>query len=176
MEKMESSLEAVKRSFATVRTGRATPAMLDRVEVDYYGAMTPLKTIAGVSAPDARTVVVQPYDQGALQAIEKAIMSSDLGLTPSNDGKLIRINVPALTQERRKDLTKTVAKLSEEGKVAIRNVRRDAIKQADKLGKDKVLSEDAAKDLEVTIQELTDDYVKQVEKLAKGKSDELTQL
>lgn len=176
MERMDSSLEAVKRSFATVRTGRASPAMLDRIEVDYYGAMTPLKTIAGISAPDSRSVVVQPYDTSAMAAIEKAIMKSDLGVTPSNDGRIIRINIPALTQDRRKEMAKTVSKLSEEGKVAIRNVRRDAIKQAEKLEKDKSLGEDQAKDLQTAIQELTDDYIKQVEALAKSKSDELTQL
>ncbi len=144
MERMEKSLEAVKRSFTSVRTGRANPSMLDRIEVDYYGTPTPLKTIAGISVPESTQLLVQPYDTSAMQAIEKAIMTSDLGVTPSNDGKIIRINIPPLTavwdvewvgigvvacgrhmldvtpQERRKEMTKTVSKLGEEGKVAIR--------------------------------------------------------
>jgi ribosome recycling factor len=150
--------------------------MLDRIEVDYYGTMTPLKTICGVSSPDSRTLSIQPYDMGAMQAIEKAIMKSDLGLTPNNDGKVIRINIPQLTADRRKEMAKTVSKLSEDGKVSIRNVRRDAMKQASKLEKDKSISEDELADLEKAIQELTDDYVKQVDALAKAKSDELTNL
>jgi ribosome recycling factor len=176
MEKMDKSFEAVKRSFSTVRTGRANPGMLDRIEVDYYGAISPLRTIAGISAPDAQSLVVQPYDISAMPNIEKAILKSDLGITPSNDGKIIRINIPPLTAERRKEMAKTVSKLSEDGKVAIRNVRRDSMKQIGKLKKDGDMSEDGAANLETTIQELTDDYVKQVETLAKEKSEELTNI
>lgn len=176
MEKMESTLEVVRRNFSTVRTGRANPSMLDRIEVDYYGAMSPLKTIAGVSAPDAQSLVIQPYDISAMPNIEKAIQKSDLGITPSNDGKVIRLNIPSLTAERRKDMAKTISKLGEDGKVAVRNVRRDAIKQVGKLEKDGELSEDGKANLEKSIQELTDDYVKQVEKLAKDKSEELTNI
>jgi ribosome recycling factor len=176
MEKMDKSFEAVQRSFTTVRTGRANPSMLDRVQVDYYGAISPLRTIAGISAPDAQSLVIQPYDISAMANIEKAIQKSDLGITPSNDGKVIRINIPPLTAERRKEMTKTVSKLSEDGKVAIRNVRRDALKQVGKLKKDGDLSEDGAANLEKAIDGLTGDYVKQVEKLAKDKSDELTNI
>ncbi|GAB4816206.1 hypothetical protein N2152v2_003252 [Parachlorella kessleri] len=176
MERMDKSLESVKRSFSTVRTGRANPSMLDRVEVDYYGAPTPLRQIAGVSAPEASLLVVQPYDQSAIPAIEKAIMASDLGLTPGNDGRLIRLQIPQLTSERRKEMTKVVSKLGEEGKVAIRNVRRDAMKAVEKLEKDGSISEDQRKDLEDTVQKLTDDYVKQIEALVKGKQDELSKV
>ncbi|DBA73877.1 TPA: hypothetical protein ACH3X2_009529 [Trebouxia sp. C0005] len=176
MERMERSLESVTSNFASIRTGRATPTMLDRVKVDYYGAPTPLKTLAGISAPESTMLVVQPYDKSAMQAIEKAIMQSDIGATPSNDGNLIRINIPALTADRRKEMTKSVAKLGEDGKVSIRNVRREAMKQVDKHEKDGDISEDEKKSLADSIQELTDDYVKQIDKLAKAKQDELVKI
>ncbi|DBB04477.1 TPA: hypothetical protein ACH3X1_012577 [Trebouxia sp. C0004] len=176
MERMERSLESVTSNFASIRTGRATPTMLDRVKVDYYGAPTPLKTLAGISAPESTMLVVQPYDKSAMQAIEKAIMQSDIGATPSNDGNLIRINIPALTADRRKEMTKSVAKLGEDGKVSIRNVRREAMKQVDKHEKDGDISEDEKKSLADSIQELTDDYVKQIDKLAKAKQDELSKI
>jgi len=176
MEKMERSLESVTRNFASIRTGRAVPSMLDRVKVDYYGAATPLKSLAGVSAPESTLLVVQPYDMSAMQLIEKAIMASDLNLTPSNDGKLIRINIPSLTADRRKEMSKTVSKLGEDGKVSIRNVRRESMKQLDKHEKDGDVSEDEKKAYEDSIQELTDDYVKQIDKLVKGKQDELSKV
>ncbi|KAL4428713.1 hypothetical protein ABPG77_009819 [Micractinium sp. CCAP 211/92] len=176
MEKMEKSVEATKRSFNTVRTGRANPAMLDRIEFDYYGAMTPLRTVAGISTPEASLLVIQPYDTSAIPAIEKAIMQSDLGLTPNNDGRVIRLQVPQLTAERRKEMTKTVSKLGEEGKVAIRNVRRDAMKAIEKLEKDGSIGEDQRKGLEDAVQKLTDAYVKEVDALIKSKSDELTKV
>lgn len=176
MDKMEKSLESVKRSFASVRTGRANPSMLDRIEFDYYGALTPLRTVAGISTPESTLLVIQPYDISAIPAIERAIMASDLGLTPNNDGRIIRLQVPQLTADRRKELVKVVNKLGEEGKVAIRNVRREAIKVVEKLEKDGAVSEDAQKGLEDSIQKLTDDYVKQIEALIKTKSDELTKV
>eukprot|EP00891_Asterochloris_glomerata_P007489 jgi/Astpho2/7489/Aster-02061 len=173
MEKFEKSLESVQRSFSTIRTGRASPTMLDRVQVDYYGASTPLKQLAGISVPEATMLVVQPYDKTALPEIERAIVASDLGITPSNDGNLIRLKVPALTADRRKEMGKLASKYGEDGKVALRNVRRDAMKLIDKLEKDKKISEDEQKALEEAVQELTDDYVKQVDKLIKNKQEEL---
>jgi ribosome recycling factor len=176
MERMDKSLESVQRNFSTVRTGRANPSMLDRIEVDYYGTMTPLKQIAGVSTPESTLLVIQPYDQTAIPAIERAIQQSDIGLTPNNDGKLIRLQVPQLTADRRKEMTKIVNKLGEEGKVAIRNVRRDSMKVIEKLEKDGSIGEDGRKDLETAVQKLTDEYVKQVDALIKSKSDELTKV
>ncbi|CAK0787315.1 hypothetical protein CVIRNUC_010533 [Coccomyxa viridis] len=171
MNRMEKSLESTQGAFATVRTGRANAGMLDRIVVDYYGAPTPLRQIANLSAPEASLLVVQPYDKSSIPNIEKAIMSSDLGLTPGNDGNLIRINVPQLTAERRKEMAKLVSKLGEEGKIAIRNIRRDCMKSVDKLEN---ASEDEQKALEDAVQELTDEYTKQVDKIVKGKQDELT--
>jgi ribosome recycling factor len=175
MERMEKSLEAAKRSFNTVRTGRANPAMLDRIDVEYYGTPTPLKQMAGISTPDASQIVIQPYDTSAIPDIERAIQKSDLGLTPGNDGKVIRLNIPQLTADRRKEMTKVVSKLGEEGKVAMRNVRRDAIKAVEKLEKDG-LSEDGKKGLEAAIQKLTDEYVKKIDELVKYKTAELTKV
>ena len=175
-DKMEKSLEATSRTFASVRTGRANAAMMDRVDVDYYGTPTPLKSLGNISAPDAATIVIAPFDTGAFPMIEKAIMSSDLGITPSNDGKVIRLSVPPLTADRRKELVKTVAKLGEEGKVAIRNVRKASMKVVDALAKDKAISEDRKKSLDKSVQALTDAYVKKVDALVKTKSDELAKV
>lgn len=176
MEKMEKSIDSVKRSFTSVRTGRANAAMLDRIEFDYYGAITPLRTVAGISTPEASTLVIQPYDISAIPAIERALMASDLGITPNSDGRIIRLVVPQLTAERRKEMVKTVGKLGEEGKVALRNVRRDAMKAIEKLEKDGVIGEDQRKDLEAAVQKMTDEYVKQVEGMIKSKGDELTKV
>lgn len=175
-DRMDKSLEVIKRSFASVRTGRANPAMLDRIEVDYYGTPTALKTIAGVTVPESSQLVIQPYDTSAIPAIERAIQQSDLGLTPNNDGKVIRLIIPPLTADRRKEMTKTVSKLGEEGKVAIRNVRRDAMKVVEKMEKDGVIGEDEKKDLEADVQKTTDAFIKQVDALIKGKQDELTKV
>ncbi|CAM6088522.1 unnamed protein product [Calypogeia fissa] len=174
MERMEKTLETVKGNFNTVRTGRASPSLLDRVEVEYYGTQVTLKSIAQVNTPDGSTILVTPFDKSSLPAIEKAISKSDVGLTPSNDGNVIRLNVPQLTADRRKELLKLVSKLSEDGKVAIRNVRRDAIKAFEKLEKDKKLSEDNVKDATDEIQKLTDDYVKKIDTLFKQKEKELS--
>jgi ribosome recycling factor len=176
MEKMEKTIESVQRNFGTVRTGRASASMLDRIQVDYYGAPTPLQQIANISTPEATLLVIQPYDISAIPDIERAIQQSDVGLTPNNDGKLIRLQVPPLTAERRKEMTKITSKMGEDGKVAIRNVRRDAMKTIEKLEKDGSIGEDGKKDLESSIQKLTDEYIKQVDGLMKAKSDELTKV
>ena len=173
MERMEKSIEAIRSNFNTVRTGRANTAILDRIEVEYYGALTPLKTIANATTPDAQTIVIQPFDKSAIGDIEKAIMMSDLGLTPGNDGNVIRLNIPPLTAERRKELAKLVSKLGEDGKVALRNVRRDAMKS---IGKLEGISEDEIKSLEEGIDKLTSEQVKQVDKLVKEKEEELSKV
>ena len=173
MERMEKSIEAIRSNFNTVRTGRANTAILDRIEVEYYGAITPLKTIANATTPDAQTIVIQPFDKSAIGDIEKAIMMSDLGLTPGNDGNVIRLNIPPLTAERRKELAKLVSKLGEDGKVALRNVRRDAMKS---IGKLEGISEDEIKSLEEGIDKLTSERVKQVDKLVKEKEEELSKV
>ncbi|XP_074583736.1 ribosome-recycling factor, chloroplastic-like [Curcuma longa] len=172
-DRMERTIENVRTNFNAVRTGRANPSMLDRVEVEYYGTPVSLKSIAQISTPDGSTLLVQPYDKSSLKTIEKAIVSSDIGLTPNNDGEVIRLSIPQLTSERRKELSKVVAKLAEEGKVAIRNIRRDANKAYEKLEKEKKLSEDNVKDLSSDLQKLTDDYMKKVEAIQKQKEKEL---
>ncbi|XP_074578728.1 ribosome-recycling factor, chloroplastic-like isoform X2 [Curcuma longa] len=151
-DRMEKTIETVRASFNAVRTGRANPSMLDRVEVEYYGTPVSLKSIAQINTPDGSTLLVQPYDKSSLKTIEKAIVSSDIGLTPNNDGEVIRLSIPQLTSERRKELSKVVTKLAEEGKVAIRNIRRDANKAYEKLEKEKKLSEDNVKDLSSDLQ------------------------
>ena len=170
-ERFEKSIDAIRTNFNTVRTGRANAAILDRVEVEYYGAMTPLKTIANATTPDAQTILIQPFDKGAIKDIEKALMMSDLGLTPGNDGQCIRLNIPALTADRRNELAKLVSKLGEDGKVAIRNVRRDAMKSIGTLKKS--LGEDQIKGFEEQIEKLTGEYVKQVDALVTKKEEEL---
>ncbi|KAK4418277.1 Ribosome-recycling factor, chloroplastic [Sesamum alatum] len=172
-ERMEKTIDNVRSSFNSIRTGRANPAILDKIEVDYYGTPVILKSIAQISSPDASSLLVQPYDKSSLKAIEKAIVSSDLGLTPNNDGEVIRLSIPQLTSERRKELSKIVAKQAEEGKVAIRNIRRDAIKSYEKLEKEKKLSEDNVKDLSSDLQKVTDEYMKKIDSIYKQKEKEL---
>nr|VDD09085.1 unnamed protein product [Brassica oleracea] len=167
--KMEKTIETLRTSFNSIRTGRANVAMLDKIEVEYYGSPVSLKSIAQISTPDGTSLLLQPYDKSSLKAIEKAIVNSDLGVTPNNDGDVIRLSLPPLTSERRKELTKVVAKQSEEGKVALRNIRRDALKSYDKLEKEKKLSEDNVKDLSSDLQKLIDTYMKKVEDLCKQK-------
>jgi ribosome recycling factor len=171
--RMESTLENVRTNFSSIRTGRASPSMLDKIEVEYYGSPVGLKTIAQISTPDASSLLVQPYDKSSLKAIEKAIVNSDVGMTPNNDGEVIRLSIPQLTSDRRKELTKIVAKQVEDGKVALRNIRRDALKAYQKLEKDKKLSEDNVKDLSSDLQKLTDDYIKKVDAIYKQKEKEL---
>jgi ribosome recycling factor len=161
---MRKSVEATLRNFNTIRTGRANPSLLDKILVPYYGADTPLKSLATLATPDSQTIQIQPFDAGSIGLIEKAIGMSDLGLTPNNDGKVIRINIPPLTEDRRKDLCKLASKYAEEGKVALRNLRRDGIDQIKKQGKDTELSEDQSRDEQDKIQKLTDRFISELEK------------
>ncbi|MFI0402267.1 MAG: ribosome recycling factor [Cyanobium sp.] len=170
---MRKSLEATQRNFNTIRTGRANPSLLDKIIVEYYGAETPLKSLATLSTPDSQTIQIQPFDAGSVSLIEKAIAMSDLGLTPNNDGKIIRINIPPLTEDRRKDLCKIAAKYSEEGKVALRNLRRDAIDRIKKQEKDGDLSEDQSRDQQDKVQKVTDRFIVELEKQLAEKEAEI---
>jgi ribosome recycling factor len=172
---MQKSIEATQRSFNTIRTGRANSALLDKITVEYYGTPTPLKQLANISTPDASTIQIQPYDRSSMNLIEKAINMSDLGLNPNNDGVIIRLNIPPLTSDRRKELVKLASKYAEDGKVAVRNIRRDAIDTAKKQEKDKEVSEDEARDVQDKIQKLTDKYIARVEQvLAEKEKDIMT--
>ena len=162
-EKMEKTISVLKEDLNTIRTGRANPKMLDKVQVDYYGSMTPIKQISTISSPEPRTLQIQPWDKGSLHLIEKAIQLADLGLNPTNDGNMIRINIPQLTEERRKELIKQAQKMGEHAKVAVRNLRRDANDLIKKAEKDAQLAEDEAKKELDNIQKLTDEFVKHVE-------------
>jgi ribosome recycling factor len=173
---MQKAVEATQRNFNTIRTGRANAAILDRVQVEYYGTPTPIKSLAGISTPDSTTVLIQPYDRGSLNLIEKAISLSDIGLTPSNDGSVIRLNIPPLTSDRRKELVKMVAKYAEEGKVAIRNIRRDAVDSVRKQEKSSEISEDEARDLQDSLQKLTDKYTSKIDQLLAEKEVDITTL
>lgn len=175
-ELMNKAVQATQRSFNTVRTGRANSSLLDRIQVEYYGVPTPLKALASLTTPDSSTLLIQPFDPSTLAAIERAIVASDLGLTPSNDGKVVRLNIPPLTEERRKELSKQVAKLAEEGRVSIRNIRRDGIDSVRKREKNGELSEDESKSLQDAIQKLTDRYIKKIDELLSEKEKELTTL
>jgi len=155
-ENMNKSIEATQRNFNTIRTGRANASLLDRVSVEYYGAETPIKSLATISTVDSQTISIQPFDISCLQAIEKSISMSDLGITPNNDGKVIRINVPPLTEERRKEFCKLASKYAEEGKVALRNIRRDAVDKEKKDEKDGLISIDESRDNQSEIQKITD--------------------
>jgi ribosome recycling factor len=171
-DSMRKSVESTQRTFNTIRTGRANPSLLDKVSVDYYGADTPIKSLATLSAPDSQTIQIQPFDRGSMSLIEKAISMSNLGLTPNNDGRVIRINIPPLTQERRKEFCKLAAQYAEEGKVALRNIRRDGIDRVKKLEKDGELSEDQSRDEQAKVQTLTDKYIAELEKhLAQKEAD-----
>lgn len=171
---MQKAIEATQRNFNTIRTGRASTSLLDRITVEYYGTETPLKQIANISTPEATTILIQPYDRTSMGAIEKAISLSDIGLTPNNDGQVIRLNIPPLTSDRRKDLVKQVKNLAEEGKVSIRNIRRDAIDQARKQEKSSDISEDESRDLQEQIQKLTDKYTARVEEILAIKEKDIT--
>src|SRR3989454_4082709 len=172
--RMEAAIEDVRRKLATVRTGRASVSLLDTVMVDYYGTATPLPQMASVHAPEPQMLTVQPWDQTQVAAIEKAVRASDLGLNPSNDGKLVRIPVPPLTEERRKQLAKQVHEIAEDHRTAVRNVRRDANEKLKKLLKDKEISEDNERDGLDEIQKLTNTYIGKIDELAKSKEHELT--
>ncbi len=175
-EKMKKTIEVMKHEFNTIRAGRANVAVLDKISVDYYGAPTPIQQIASVSTPEPRMLAIQPWDASALKLIEKAILASDLGINPTNDGKVIRLLFPQLTEERRRDLTKEVRTMAEGGKVAIRNIRRDAIDHFKKAQKASEITEDELKLLEKEMQELTDKYVKEVDVESAAKEKELMEL
>jgi ribosome recycling factor len=171
--RMETVIEDFRRKLATVRTGRAAVSLLDTVMVDYYGTMTPLNQMASVHAPEPQLLTVQPWDQSQIGAVEKAVRAADLGLNPSNDGKLVRIPIPALTEERRKQLAKQVHDIAEDHRTAIRNVRRDGNERLKKMLKDKLISEDAERDALDEIQKLTDNYIRKIDELSKSKEQEI---
>jgi ribosome recycling factor len=175
-ERMRKAMDALRRDLATIRTGRATPALLDRVTVEYYGTDTPLNQVAGISAPEARMLMIQPWDRGSIPAIEKALMKSDLGLTPSNDGQVIRLSIPPLTEERRKQLVKTVHQMVEESKVAVRNVRRDALHQVHKLLQDKQISEDEERRADGQLDDLARKYTEEAGSIGKQKEHEVMEV
>jgi ribosome recycling factor len=174
--RMGKAVEAVKSEFTTVRSGRANVGLLDRVHVDYYGTSTPLKQMANVAAPEARLITVQPYDKTSMRSIEKAIMEADLGLNPSNDGNVIRLPIPTLTEERRKDLVKLVHRLAEDGRVAVRNIRRDCMRDLKELAHDGEIGEDAEKRAEQELQKLTDEHVRKIDELLKHKEAEILEV
>ena len=173
---MDKSIESTRQEFNSVRTGRASPALLDRVQVDYYGTPTPLKNLASISAPEPRLLNVQPFDPNSVKAIEKAIQESDLGLQPSNDGKLIRLPIPQLTEERRKELVKLVRRYAEDGKVAIRNVRRDVMRHLEELVRKGDVGDDEERRAENQVQKLTDEHTKSIDDLLKHKEAEIMEV
>jgi ribosome recycling factor len=175
-EHMDKSVEATRQKFHSVRAGRASPGLLDRINVDYYGATTPLRQLSTINAPEARLITVQPYDKSSIKAIERAIMESDLGLTPNNDGSIIRLQVPELTEERRKQLVKVVRGLTEEGKVALRNIRRDVMHDLKELRDAGEAGADDEHRAEEALQKLTDDKVKELDGLLKAKEAEITEV
>ena len=175
-EKMKKSIEAYKNELDTVRAGRANPNVLSRVMVDYYGTPTPVNQIGTVSCPDARTIVIQPWDANILKDIEKEIAKSDIGIMPNNDGKVIRLNFPELTEERRKEIVKTVKKMGEDSKVSIRTIRRDALDFAKNLKKNNEISEDELKGEEDNVQKITDKFVEEIDKIIAAKEKEVMQV
>ena len=174
--RMDRSIESTHQEFNSIRTGRASPGLLDRIAIDYYGTPTPLKTLASIAAPEPRMLTVQPFDPGSMKSIERAIQESDLGLTPSNDGKLIRLPIPALTEERRKELVKVVRRVGEEGKVAIRNVRRDVLHHLRELVTKGEVGDDEERRAEQQVQKLTDEHTKSIDDLLKVKEAEIMEV
>ncbi|MGA7434146.1 MAG: ribosome recycling factor [Solirubrobacterales bacterium] len=175
-ERMAKTVESTGGEFSSVRTGRATPHLLDRINVDYYGAMTPLAQMANVATTDARTLTVTPYDKSVMGAIEKAILESDVGLTPSNDGNIIRLNIPDLTEERRKELVKVVHSVAEDGRIAVRNVRRDVMTDLREMKKEGEAGADDEHRAEASLQKLTDEAIKEIDSLLKGKEEEILEV
>ncbi len=171
---MQKTIDATQRSFNTIRTGRASTSLLDRVVVEYYGTETPLQALANITTPDSTTISIQPYDKSSMAQIEKAISMSDIGLTPNNDGTTIRLNIPPLTKERRKELVKIASKLAEEGKVGIRNIRRDAVESVRKQEKNSDISEDESRDLQDEIQKITNEFTNKIDSLLATKDKEIT--
>ncbi len=174
--RMSKSVEATHEHFNSVRTGRASAALLDRIQVDYYGTPSPLKNIATINVPEPRLLTIQPFDPSSVKAIEKAIMESNLGLTPSNDGKIIRLPIPQLTEDRRKELVKLVRNMAEEGRVAVRNVRRDVMRHLEELVKNGDVGDDEERAAEARVQKLTDDHVHQIDELMKRKEAEIMEV
>jgi ribosome recycling factor len=174
--KMKKTVEVLQSQFSSVRAGRANASVLDHIKVEYYGAPTPIQQIASVSTPDPRTIVIQPWDASSLKSIEKAIQTSDLGINPTNDGRVLRLLFPQLTEERRKELVKQISKYSEEAKVALRNIRRDALEVYKAQKKKSEITEDDLKDIEKDLQKLTDDYVKEIDKVSDKKEKELYEI
>ncbi len=175
-QRMDKSVEATHEHFNSVRTGRASAALLDRIQIDYYGTPTPLKNIATINTPEPRMLVIQPFDPSAIKQIEKAVLESDLGLTPSSDGKLVRLPIPQLTEERRKELVKLVRQMAEEGRVAVRNVRRDAIKHLEELVKNGDVGDDDERAAETRVQKVTDEHVGKIDDLLKRKEAEIMEV
>lgn len=173
---MQKSIEVLRKDFASLRAGRANPAILDKVQVDYYGVPTPINQMANISAPEPRLLIIQPWDKSIIPSIEKAILKSDLGLNPSSDGTVIRIAIPQLTQERRKELVKTVKKKAEEAKVSIRNIRRDANDDIKSLEKSKEIPEDESKRAQDEVQKITDKYIAEVDKVMNNKEKEIMEI
>ncbi|MGQ4646063.1 ribosome recycling factor [Lyngbya aestuarii] len=171
---MKKAVEATQRAFNTIRTGRASVSLLDRVMVEYYGTPTPLKSLASINTPDASTISIQPYDRNTLNIIEKAISLSDIGLTPNNDGEVVRLNIPSLTSERRQEFVKMAGKFAEEGRVSIRNARRDAIDFVRKQEKNSEVSEDESRDIQDNAQKLTDKYIAKIDQLLTEKEKDIT--
>ncbi|MCI8346019.1 MAG: ribosome recycling factor [Clostridia bacterium] len=172
-ERMKKTINVYEENLAEIRAGRANPAILNKITVNYYGTPTPINQMAGISVPEARLIVIQPWDMSVLKEIERAILASDIGITPNNDGKVIRLNFPELNEERRKDLVKDIRKMSEEAKVAVRSVRRDGIDEFKKMQKDSEITEDELKQAEDQIQKLTDKYVEQIDKITENKEKEI---
>ena len=175
-EKMKRTCEALATQLATIRAGRANASVLDQIKVDYYGVPTPVQQLASIANPDPRSLLIQPWDSSVLKSIEKAILASELGINPQNDGRSIRLVFPPLTEERRKDLVKQTKKYGEECKIAVRNIRRDAIDRFKKQQKNSEITEDDYKDIEKDIQKLTDDYIKEIDKITDAKDKELTEI
>ncbi len=176
MEKMNGAIESLKKDFGAIRTGRASLSLLDAIKVDYYGTVTPLSQVATLGIPESRQITIQPWEQRLIPEIEKAILKSDLGLTPSNDGKTIRLMIPQLTEERRKQLVKIVRKRAEEARVAVRNVRRDIMDETKKLEKEKHLSEDDVKKFQEEIQKTTDSHINKIEEVLQHKEKEIMEV
>jgi ribosome recycling factor len=175
-DRMEKALASLKRDFATVRAGRANPALLDKIQVEYYGTLMPINQMANVTVPEPRLLVITPWDKGSLKDIEKAILNSDLGLTPSNDGSVIRIVIPQLTEQRRQELVKLTKKMAEEGRVAIRNIRRDVNEEIKKMEKAGDLSEDDSRRAQEKVQQMTDKYIGEIDKLLAAKEQEIMEV
>ena len=172
-DRMQKSIEVFERNLSEIRAGRANPAILNKISVEYYGVPTPINQVAGISVPEARMIVIQPWDASVLKAIEKAILASDIGLNPNNDGKVIRLNFPELTEERRKELVKDIKKIAEEARVSVRSIRRDGMDELKNELKNSEISEDEKTDLEEKVQKLTDKYVDEVDKAIEAKSKEI---